>query len=93
MPANDAGVMGPTANVNKRISRASIGIYKSNGVICNGRRIPDKTTSVNQFDVPIPFTGKKRLRQRGWSLEAQIHLTQDTPMPFTITSIAMEVAT
>jgi hypothetical protein len=93
MPANDAGVMGPTANQMKRISRVSIGMNETNGLICNGRHIPDKTTAVNQFDVPIPYTGKKRLRQRGWSLEAQVTLTQETPMPFTITSVALEVAT
>jgi hypothetical protein len=92
MKVNYAGPEGSVAYKKKKIVYLVANLFESNGVIINGERLPDKTISINQFDVPIPFTGVKRRRKLGWSLEAQVTITQDTPMPLTVRSIGMEVA-
>ncbi len=91
MPLNVDTVKGPNASVKKKIARVSLNLYQSNGVIVNGERIADKTTGVDQFDAPAPFTGFKRFSLLGWSIEAQLTITQDTPMPFTLLNLGMEV--
>jgi hypothetical protein len=68
-------------------------LYESNGVIVNGQRIADKTIGVDQFDAPQPQTGIKRIFLSGWSLEAQLTITQNTPYGFTILNIGSEVKT
>lgn len=91
MPLSIDTVKGPNASVKKKIARVSLQLYQSNGVIVNGERIADKTIGENQFDAPVPFTGFKRFSLLGWSIEAQLTITQDTPMPFTLLNIGMEV--
>lgn len=77
----------------KRIVRSAIHLYLSNGVIVNGQRIADKTIGQDQFDAPTPQSGLKRVFLHGWSLEAAITITQDTPMQFHILSVGLEVKT
>ena len=94
MPMNVRGVEGgPRIALKKRILRAAINIYESNGVIVNGQRIADRTIGVNQFDAPEPISGIQRMFLPGWSIEAQLTLTQNTPYGFTILNIANEVKT
>ena len=83
---------GAIAAKKKRIQRAALQLYNSNGVIVNGQRIPDKTIAVNQFDAPVPQSGLVRKRLGGWSLEADLTITQTTPYDMQILSIGMEVA-
>jgi hypothetical protein len=92
MPLNIALKNGPNASAKKKIARVSLQLHESNGVIVNGERIADKTIGVDQFDAPSPQTGLVRKSLLGWSLEAQLTITQDTPMPMTILNIGMEVA-
>ncbi len=91
MPLNIGLQNGPNAASKKKISRVAVRFDKSNGIIVNGQRIADKTIGVNQFDQPIPQTGLKRISLLGWSLEADVVITQETPMTMTILSIGMEV--
>lgn len=91
MPINIGLQNGPNAASKKRIMRAAIQLFESNGVIVNGQRLADKAIGQNQFDAPEPQTGVKRITLLGWSLEAYIEITQDTPMPMTILSIGSEV--
>lgn len=91
MPLNVNLQNGPNAASKKKILRAAINFFESNGIIVNGQRLADKTITVDQFNAPIPQTGLKRITLSGWSLEADIEITQDTPMPLTILSIGMEV--
>ena len=94
MPMNVRGVEGgPRIALKKRILRTAIQLYESNGVIVNGQRIPDKAMGVNQFDAPEPKTGLERMFLPGWSIEAQLTITQTTPYGFTILNIANEVKT
>ena len=71
--------------------RVSAQIHESNGVIISGQRIADKTIGVDVFDAPQPQTGLRRIFLSGWSLSASVTITQDTPFPFTILNIGMEV--
>ncbi len=91
MPLNQNLQGGPNASSKKKILRASLQISESNGIIVNGERIADKTIGQDQFDAPTPQTGVRRIFLLGWSLEADITITQDTPMPMTILNIGMEV--
>jgi hypothetical protein len=91
MPLNIGLQNGPNAASKKKILRAAIQLFESNGIIVNGQRLADKTISVNQFDAPEPQTGFKRITLLGWSLEAQITITQSTPFNMTILSIGQEV--
>lgn len=93
MPLNVSLPNGPNASSKKKIARASVQLYESNGVIINGQRLADRTIGQDQFDAPEPQTGFKRIHLLGWSIEAQITVTQDTPMPLTLLSIGNEVKT
>ena len=84
---------GPNYARKKRIRRAILQLYESNGVVVNGSRIPDRTIGVNQFSAPIPQTGIVRIPLRGYALEQQIEVTQTTPMAFFVLSIGAEVKT
>lgn len=76
----------------KRIKRVALDLFQSNGIIVNEQRIPDKTIGVNQFDPPIPYSGITRKYLQGWSVTANITITQDTPYPFQVLSVGVEVA-
>lgn len=91
MPLNIGLQNGPNAASKKRITRTALNIFESNGVIVNGQRLADKTIGANQFDAPQPQTGLKRITLLGWGLEADIEITQTTPMAMTILSIGIEV--
>jgi hypothetical protein len=91
MPLNTGLQNGPNAASKKKILRAALRLFESNGVIVNGQRLADKTIGLNQFDAPTPQTGLKRITLLGWSLEADITITQNTPMPMNILNIGMEV--
>lgn len=91
MPLNVNLQNGPNASSKKKIARVSLQLFESNGVIVSGERIADKTIGQDQFDAPEPQTGVVRMFILGWSLEADVTITQDTPMPMTILNIGMEV--
>lgn len=93
MPLNTPLQNGPNAFSKKKIARVAVNIFESNGVIVNGQRLADRTIGQDQFDAPIPQTGIKRIHVLGWSLDATVDITQDTPMPFHILSVGMEVKT
>jgi hypothetical protein len=92
MPLNVPTQKGPNWARKKKISRCGVQTYESNGVIVNGQRIADKTIGLNQFDAPEPQTELNRIHLLGWDLQAQITITQDTPMNWQILSLALEVA-
>ena len=82
---------GPNLTQKKRIRRASIYFQESNGITVNGTVIRDRTLGVDQFEAPIPQTGFKRVPLRGYSLDAAVEISQNTPMQFEILSIGVEV--
>lgn len=92
MPLNVPNLQnGPNIALRKRILRVALNLYESVGVIVNGIRISDRTIGVNQFDPPEPQTGIRRVFIPGYSIEAQVTITQDTPYPMTILNIINEV--
>jgi hypothetical protein len=92
MPLNVQLDNGPNAALPKRIIRAGIELFESNGVIVNDQRIADKTMGVNVFEAPIPNTGLERIFLQGWDVEATLTITQEEPMPMTILSAYLEVS-
>lgn len=93
MPFNVNLNDGPHAAQKKRILRAAIRLFESNGVTVNGYQLADRTIGQDQFDAPIPQSEYKRIFLHGWSLEASVLISQDAPMPMTILSIDLEVKT
>lgn len=91
MPVNIGLNNGPNVASKKKILRAAIRVHESNGVIVNGQRLADKTIGIDQFNAPAPQTEIKRITLLGWSLEADIEITQTTPFNMTILSIGIEV--
>lgn len=92
LPLNTPLKNGPSVFRKKKIQRVSLQLHESNGVIVNGQRVADKTIGLNQFDAPEPNTGIERIYILGWTLDASVTITQTTPMPMTILSIGLEVA-
>ena len=91
MPVNIGLQNGPNVASKKKILRTAIRMHESNGVIVNEQRLADRTIGVDQFDAVTPQTEIKRITLLGWSLEADIEITQTTPFPMTILSIGIEV--
>lgn len=101
-PLNQAISNGPNYGQKKRVRRAILQIYESNGVVVKNIiddaertvvQIPDKTIGGNQFDAPIPYTGVRRIPLYGYGIKNQIEVTQTTPLPFFILSIGAEMKT
>jgi len=92
MPLNTSLQNGPNAALPKRIVRAGVELFESNGVLVNGERIADKTMGVDVFEAPIPNTGLERIFLQGWSVEATLSITQEEPMPMTILAVYLEVS-
>jgi len=95
MPLNIPLQSGPIAAKRKKIGRAMLQLFESNGVLTyssgNPQFITDKTMAVNQFSSPEPQTGLRRIYIGGWSLEASLTITQATPFNMQVLSIGMEV--
>jgi hypothetical protein len=92
MPLNIGLQNGPNAALPKRIVRAGVELFESNGVLVNGQRIADKTMGINVFDPPIPNTGLERMFLQGWDVEATLIITQEEPMPLTLLAAYLEVS-
>ena len=92
MPLNIQLDNGPNAALPKRIIRASIELFESNGVLVNGQRIANKTMGVNVFEAPEPITGLEEIYLQGWSVEASLTISQEEPMPLTVLAAYLEVA-
>lgn len=92
MPLNVQTNNGPNVFAKKKIQRVALRVHESNGVRVNGQLIADTTIGVNQFDPPEPQSKEVRVHVLGWSIDASITITQDSPMPMTILSIGVEVA-
>jgi len=83
---------GPNAALPKRIVRAGVQLFESNGVLVNGQRIADKTMGVDVFESVIPQTGLKRMFLQGWSVDAALTITQEEPVPMQVLAVYLEVA-
>ena len=92
MPLNIALQNGPNAALPKRIVRAGLELFESNGVLVNGQRISDKTMGVDVFESPIPNTGLRRMFLQGWDVESTLTITQEEPMPMQILAVYLEVS-
>lgn len=92
MPMNVNLQTGSALYKKKRLKRVALDIYQSNGIIVNDNRIYDRTIGLNQFDAPAPISGVYRRYLYGWHVVAKITIKQDTPYPFQVLSIGVEVA-
>ena len=92
MPLNIPLQNGPNAALPKRIVRAGLELYESNGVLVNGQRIADKTMGLDVFESPVPKTGLERIFLQGWDVSATLTITQDEPVPMQVLAAYLEVS-
>ena len=92
MPLNVPLENGPNAAKPKKIVRASIELFESNGVLVNGVRISDKTMGVDVFESVAPQTGLEQVYIQGWSISQTLTITQTEPVPMTILAAYLEVS-
>lgn len=92
MPLNVSLDNGPNAALPKRIVRASLELFNSNGILVNGERLADKTFGVNVFDPPEPQSRLEEIYLQGWDVESTLTITQEEPVPMTVLAAYLEVA-
>jgi hypothetical protein len=83
---------GPNAALPKRIVRAGVQLFQSNGVLVNGQRIADKTMGVDVFESVVPQTDLKRIFLQGWSVDAALTITQEEPVPMQVLAVYLEIS-
>ena len=92
MPASVTLQSGPISVKKRRISRVSAQLYKSTGVLINGKAVPSKSLGVNALNnQPEEFTGIKTLPMLGYSKTAQVTITQEDPLPLTLLGLTVEL--
>lgn len=72
----------------KRISRVTLELFESLGVLIQGYDLED---TVAPDGTKAPFTGRKSQVLLGWSKRPTITVTQTDPLPMTVLGIEMEV--
>lgn len=92
MPLNLPLPGGPNYSRKKKVARCGITLFESAGMLVNGRHISDRTIAVNQFESPELQSGLRRIFLPGWSLNAQVTITQEAPFEMTVLGLALEVA-
>ena len=73
----------------KRVSRVTLELYESLGVIVDGYELQD---SVAADGTKAPYTGRKGIVLTGWSKRPTVTITQVDPLPMTVLGIDMEVS-
>jgi hypothetical protein len=92
MPINFSFGNGSTVSRKKRLVRCFLRLLNSAGIIVNGKRVRDRLMDSSAFSPPELFTGQKEVSLRGYSLDADVTITQDLPFDMTILSINTEVS-
>lgn len=93
MPVEPELKEGTRLGKKKRISEVTFELSETNGLTVNGRDINFRELDA-PLDDPIPlFTGRKRVRGLlGWSLKAQITITQPRPGSMTVLAMSAKVS-
>jgi hypothetical protein len=92
MPVNVTLGDGPSISKKKRIRRAFVRVEDTAGITIGGENVPDRTMDGTAFSAPATSTGQKLVKQRGYSRDADITITQFGPFPMTLLSIMIEVS-
>lgn len=94
MPASVDLEDGTRMDKKKRVYRSTADMYQTTHMEINNTVVPFRSLGSGLLDtVPQPYTGKKhRKHMRGWTLEAQVDITQSVPGQLTLRALTKRVA-
>jgi hypothetical protein len=94
MPVEPELKEGTRLGKKKRISEVTVQLKDTNGLTINGQDIQFRRFGTSLLDQAIPlFTGRKRLRGfKGWTLQAQITITQPRPGKMHVLALSAKVS-
>lgn len=78
----------------KRVRAVTLSLEDTRHVRVNNRLVAFRSAGEDALDIAVPlFTGEKRVGgMMGWSLDAQVDITQTEPAPLTLRALALEVS-
>lgn len=91
LPLSSETQLGTTYHRRKRVVKVDINVLDSLGVYARNRFSGDKMFTVTLDSVPVPFTGFKEMYLLGYDRLAEIEISQNEPLPFTLRAIGFEV--
>jgi hypothetical protein len=76
-----------------RLSRARVHVRQTQGLIVNGRPMPERYLDLDALDTaPAALSGIFEVRLNGWGLLQAIDFTQEQPLPLTLLAVEYEGA-
>ena len=91
MPAVQQTGAGFNLDQELRVSKCTLELADSLGLIVNGTRIPDRQIGDPVGTATTPFTGKKNTPLLGWNKTQQVTVTHTDPVGMTLLGLQLEV--
>ena len=91
MPVTQQTGAGFNLNQELRVSKCTLELVDSLGLIVNGTRIPDRQIGDPVGTPTTPFTGRKQTPVLGWAKTQQITVTHTDPVGMTLLGLQLEV--
>ena len=91
MPVIQQTGAGTNLSQELRISKCTLELVDSLGLIVNGTRIPDRKIGDPVGTPTTPFTGRKETPILGWARTQQITITHTDPVNMTLLGLQLEV--
>lgn len=91
LPLSTETRQGNTLHRRKRVVKVDISVIESLGVYANKRYSSDRKFTVVLDVAPIPYTGFKEMYLLGYDRLAEIEISQEDPLPFTLRALSYEV--
>lgn len=94
MPVEPELPEGTRLGKKKRIPEITLQLKDTNSLVVQGRNVPFRRFGASLLDQSVPrFTGRKRLKGfKGWSLQAQITITQPRPGYMDVLALSAKVS-
>jgi hypothetical protein len=91
LPLATGTMKGTTYHRRKRVVKVDINVLESLGVYARNSFSGDRQFTVVLDRAPTPFTGFKEMYLLGYSRLAEIEISQQEPLPFTLRAIGYEI--
>ena len=91
MPVTQNAGAGINLDQEIRVSKCTLELYQSLGLIVNGIRLSDRKIGDAVGAPPTPFTGRKNTPLLGWLKTQQVTITHSDPVEMTLLGIQLEV--
>jgi len=91
MPVTQNAGAGFNLDQEIRVSKCTLELYQSLGLIVNGYRLADRKIGDPVGTPPDPYTGRKNTPILGWAKTQQITITHSDPVAMTLLGMQLEV--